>query len=127
IIAGKNFDPASEGQYEKHAILNEKALSFFGFADPISAVGQTIVAGDSLTLTVIGVAKDFHFRPLSYEIGPLVIRYNIANLGILSASIVPGQKQAVVASLEAIWKKLDPIHPLEWKMMNNEIDEAYTD
>jgi putative ABC transport system permease protein len=39
--------------------------------------------------------------------------------------IVPGQKESVVASLEAVWKKLDPIHPLEWKMMEEEIDEAY--
>lgn len=127
FVSGKNFDPATEGEFERHAILNEHALPFFNFVDPVSAVGQTIVAGDSLILTVIGVVRDFHFRPLSYEIGPLVLRYRLSGLRLLSARINPSQKDEVLASVEAIWKKLDPVHPFEWKMMKDEIDQAYTD
>lgn len=44
----------------------------------------------------------------------------------MSAKIVPARKESIVASIEPIWKKLDPVHPLEWKMMEDEIDEAYT-
>ena len=53
------------------------------------------------------------------------MRYNPANLAYLSAKIVPGEKEIIIASLESIWKKLDPAHPLEWKMMEDEIDDAY--
>jgi putative ABC transport system permease protein len=107
-------------------ILNEQALKLFGFSDAISAVGQSIYADDSVMLSVVGVVKDFHFRPLSYQIGPIALRYNVTDLGFLSARIVPGQKELIVASLESIWKKLDPAHPLEWKMMEDEIDDAYS-
>ncbi len=125
FVAGRNFDPAEQGEQEKHVILNERALSMFGFPDPASAIGQPVFAGDSLMLIVIGVLKDFHFRPLSYEIGPLALRYNLDQLNYLSARIDERQQEAVVAALESIWKKLDPVHSLEWSWMSDEIDNAY--
>lgn len=126
FIAGKNFDPTQEGETERHVILNEKALPLFGFTDPVSAVGQTLYTNDSLMLTVIGVVKNFHFRPLSYEIGPLALRYDLDQLSYMSARVVPGQEIAVKAQLQAIWKRVDPVHPFQAKSMEEEIDEAYT-
>jgi putative ABC transport system permease protein len=125
FLSGKNFDPAREGERERHVILNEEALKRFNFSDPLSALGQAIYTDDSTMLTVTGVVKNFHFRPLSYQIGPVALRYNKANLQFLSALIAPAQKESVVASIQSIWKKLDPVHPVEWKMMEDEIDEAY--
>jgi putative ABC transport system permease protein len=127
FLSGSNFDPSQEGTTERHVILNEEALKLFGFTDAVSALGQPIFTDDSLMLTVSGVVKNFHFRPLSYQIGPVALRYNIDQLRFLSARIAPSQKETVVASLEAIWRKLDPVHPLEWKMMADEIDDAYAD
>lgn len=127
FLAGKNFDPQSEGPFERHVILNEKALKQFSLGDPVSAIGQTIYTDDSVMLTVSGVVRDFHFRPLSYEIGPLALRYNPTGTDILSMRIVPSEKEKIIASLEAVWKTLDPVHPLEWIMMNDQIDQAYTD
>jgi putative ABC transport system permease protein len=125
FLAGHNFVASEQGQQERHIVLNEQSLKLFGFNDPIGAIGQPVYTDDSLMLTVIGVVKDFHFRPLSYQIGPVALRYKFSSLGYLSARIVPSQKDIVVASIESIWKKLDPIHPIEWKMMDEEIDEAY--
>lgn len=125
FIAGRNFDPTEEGDHERHVILNERALALFDFSSPIAAIGQTIYAGDSLALTVIGVVKDFHFRPLSYQIGPLALRYDLSEIGFLSAKIAPSNKETVVANLESIWKRLDPHHELDWMMMEEEIDNAY--
>jgi putative ABC transport system permease protein len=126
FLAGRNFDPDEQGIREKHVILNVQALKMFGFTDPVSAIGQSLYVDDSVMLAVIGVVEDFHFRPLSYQIGPIALRYNTSELGYLSAKIVPAQKELIVASLESVWKKLDPAHPLDWKMMEDEIDDAYT-
>jgi putative ABC transport system permease protein len=125
FIAGRNFDPAEQGTQEKHVIVNETALVRFQLNDPVSAIGQTIYVDDSVMLEVIGVVKDFHFRPLNSEIGPLALRYSTTDLGLLSARIDPAKKSEVFASIEAIWKKLDPIHPVEMMMMDAEIDDAY--
>ncbi|HYC84579.1 MAG TPA: ABC transporter permease [Chryseosolibacter sp.] len=127
FLSGGNFDPQKEGVIERHVILNEEALKLFGFSDARSAVGQQIFVDDSLALTVSGVVANFHFRPLSYQIGPLALRYNKDGIGFLSARIDPARKDAVVAAVESAWKKVDPVHPLQWNMMADEIDLAYRD
>jgi putative ABC transport system permease protein len=124
-LSGHNFDPSQQGLHETQVILNEQALPLFNLKDPVSALGQTIFVDDSVILTVRGVVKDFHFRPLSYQIGPVAFRYKRGDLAIVSMKIAPSQKDVIIPSIESIWKKLDPVHPVEWKMMEDEIDEAY--
>ena len=125
FLAGRNFDADEQGATEKHVILNETALTAFKFATPVDAIGQIIYSDDSVMLEVVGVVKDFHFRPLNNKIGPLALRYNLAKLNFASLKIEPGRKESVVAALDPTWKKLDPIHPLEYMMMEEEIDDAY--
>lgn len=125
FLAGKNFDSSVQGQREQYVILNETALPQFGFANPVGAIGQVIYVDDTVMLEVIGVVKDFHFRPMNNRIGPLALRYGSNEFGFLSAKIVPTQKEAVIASIQAIWKKLDPIHTIDYMMLEEEIDDAY--
>lgn len=125
FLAGRNFDPSEQGENEKHVVLNETALKEFQFANPIEAIGQPIYVDDSTMLTVIGVVKDFNFRPLSYQIGPLALRYQVNRLNFASMKIASDQKENVLAGLEPIWKKLDPVHPFEYMMMDQQIDDAY--
>jgi len=55
----------------------------------------------------------------------LALRYGSSELGFLSVKIAPTQKDAVIASIHAIWKKLDPIHTIDYMMLEEEIDDAY--
>jgi putative ABC transport system permease protein len=126
FIAGRNFDASPVMGRERHIILNERALSRFDFKTPQEALGSAVYLNDSTSLEVIGVVKDFHFRPMNYEIGPLALRSNPAEFSYLSARISPGTEKTVAASLEKLWKNHDQVHPFEWKMMEDEIDEAYT-
>jgi len=127
FLAGENFKSDTENALMNQVILNEQALKMFGFADAPSAVGQALYVNDSVMLVVKGVVKDFHFRPLSIQIGPVAFRYNLSELNMLSAKIVANKKDDVLAALAPIWKKLDPIHTLEYRMMDEEIDQAYED
>jgi putative ABC transport system permease protein len=125
FLAGKNFTAEEQGDREKHVILNESALTSFSFANPVEAIGQSIYVDDSVMLQVIGVVKDFHYRPLNSQIGPLALRYSTTELSYLNALIVPSQKEQVIAALESIWKKIDPVHTIDYMMMDEEIDDAY--
>jgi putative ABC transport system permease protein len=125
FLSGRNFYTGNEHGQEKHIVLNETALRHFGFSDPASAIGQTIYMDDSVVLTVTGVVKNFHARPLDSQIEPLGLRYNLRQLNYLSAKINPSQKEAVIAAVEVIWKKFNPNHALDYRMMEEEIDDAY--
>jgi len=125
FLAGGNFNTREHGATEKHVILNETAIVQLGFQHSQDAIGETIYANDTLVLQIVGVVKDFHFRPLNNKIGPLALRYSNHALNHLSARIYPSQKEAVKASITEIWKKHDPVHPVELMMMDEEIDNAY--
>ncbi len=125
FVAGRNFNALEQVAKEKDVILNETALAHFGYQNPSEAIGQHIYADDSLTLQVIGVVKDFHFRPLSNKIGPLALRYHTEDLNYASVNIHPSQIASVTESIKAIWKTHDAIHPIDFMMMDQEIDEAY--
>jgi putative ABC transport system permease protein len=125
FVAGRNFNPLVQTGAEKDIILNESALVGFGFQHPLDAIGQKIYVDDSISLQVIGVVKDFHFRPLNNRIGPLALRYNTSELSYLSANIHPSQIASATESIRAVWKKYDPNHPIDFRMMDQEIDDAY--
>jgi putative ABC transport system permease protein len=125
FVAGRNFIEDEQTNAEKHVILNETFVRQFGFTSAHDAIGETIYVDDSISLQVIGVVKDFHFRPLTNQIGPLALRYNLAGIGYLNAKIHSGQKASVLASLNQVWKKHDPTHPIDYMMMEDEIDDAY--
>ncbi len=126
FIAGKNFE-AYAGSQEKFIILNETALPKLGFEDAPSALGQAVIVSDTLNLQVIGVIKDFHFRPLNYAIGPVAFRYQPDGINILSAKVNTTDMDTLVASIATLWKKYEPVHPMEWQTMEDEIDRAYSD
>jgi putative ABC transport system permease protein len=125
FLAGKNFDDDLEGNHEQHVILNEQALETFHLGDPLSAIGKTILLDDTTLLEVTGVVKDFHYRPLSDHIGPLAIRFNTASLNVMSVWIDPSKKDEVLAAVTNVWKKIDPTHPIYYKMMDDEMADAY--
>lgn len=127
FVAGRNFDVAGAGERERHIILNERALERFGFKSARDAIDQAVYLNDSTTLAVIGVVKDFHFRPMNYEIGPLAFRNDSKEFGYLSVRVSPGNDAAVMKELESAWKKLDVVHPFVGNRMADEIDQAYTD
>lgn len=125
FLAGHNFQEDAQTGRERDVILNETAVAQLGFDQPLDAIGETVYAGDTLLLRVIGVVKDFHFRPMNNKIGPLALRYNTHAIHYLSAHIQPAQQESIIQSMKAIWKKFDAVHPMEYAMMEDEIDDAY--
>ncbi|HYC87491.1 MAG TPA: FtsX-like permease family protein, partial [Chryseosolibacter sp.] len=124
FVAGKNFDDAA-GERERFVILNERALEIFNLGSAHSAIGESILLNDTLLLEVKGVVKDFHYRPLSDDIGPLAIRHNRGSVNIMSIWIDPSKKTEVVRALAILWRKIDPIRPMPHAMMADEMENAY--
>ncbi len=125
FLAGRNFDPLEQVGREKDVILNEVATTQFGFQNPNDAIGETLYVQDTVMLRIIGVVKNFHFRPLNNKIGPLALRYSLSDLNYLSVQVHLPQKESTLEAIKATWKKLAMTHPFEFAMMEQEIDDAY--
>ena len=126
MMAGTNFPEEASAEREQFAIVNERALTEFGWESPSDALGESLIIGDSTYVQVIGVMKDFHFRPMTYEIGPVVFRYNPAGLNIVNVRLAGENQEETISNLENIWSKFDSEHPMEWQFMDAEIQESYT-
>jgi len=104
-------------------VLNETAVKDLGIPEPV--VGKQLLwsnDGDTMYyVTVVGVAKDFHFTSFRNRIKPFVfvnIHQRFSNFTIkLSTNNI---KQAL-GQLETTWKKLSANRPFEY----NFLDETY--
>ncbi|MEL7001167.1 MAG: FtsX-like permease family protein, partial [Bacteroidota bacterium] len=75
LVQGRNFDVATEADFNNNVIINETAVERFNLGpDPL---GKQIISGtDSLNnpfkVTVIGVVEDYHMGSLHSTIEPIV-------------------------------------------------------
>jgi len=125
FVAGRNFNDGDERGNEKFVILNEAALTRFNFPSAAAALGESIIVNDSVMLQVIGVVKNFHFRPLNYAIGPLALRASRDGVAYLSAKVDLSQREATLAAMHEVWKNIDAVHEADIMLMEDEIDDAY--
>lgn len=103
-------------------ILNETAAKKIGFKD---AVGQTVVWGNRKG-TVIGVLEDFHFNSMHATIEPLIIRLDENwSWGTILIRTTAGETQRAIASLEKIWKSLNPKFPFSYQFSDTEYAKLY--
>ena len=125
LIAGKDFTAGLPANRELFAIVNENFLKKFHLGTPVESIGKTIIVADSTQLTISGVLKDFHFKPFTYNLEPLLLRYSPADIGYLNVLINNDDKQKTVAQLGAIWKSIDNRHPFTANFFEDDIRNTY--
>lgn len=75
---------------------------------------------------VVGVMDDFHFKPLSNEVEPLVVAAFPPNyLMNMIVRLRIGDVQPVLQDLESTWNALVPDFPFEYRFVDEEIDNMY--
>jgi putative ABC transport system permease protein len=72
------------------------------------------------------VVRDFHYRILEHGIEPFALRYAPNEYGLLHVRLAAGDPMEALASLEAIWEKMDIVHPFNAEFMDDSIQKAYS-
>ncbi len=126
LLAGSNFVGKAGGSEETEVIVNEQLLRELGLGqgNPADVIGEVVVADDK-RLTIIGVVKDFHYETLEDPIHATILRYSKYPGGYLNVKISPSDWPATRAALAEIWEEVDPVHPLDAKFYDQQIEEAY--
>lgn len=108
-------------------IINESAAKVLGYPDPL---GKKIFGFEDSQLqkkvvyTVIGVVKNFHFESLRKNIGALsLILYKSS--GSVVFRLNGGDAPRTVAQIEALWKKMAPGQPFNYRFMDQDFDNVY--
>jgi ABC-type antimicrobial peptide transport system permease subunit len=124
LLAGRNFNPAITTDTASAYILNETAVKQMGWTIE-EALGKKIsfwnVEGN-----VIGVVKDFHFRPMTTSIAPLLFRYwpkeSITGLFVKAKG---NQVKEAMAAIEQIHKKYKVSSALNYQFVDQLLDKQY--
>ena len=121
ILAGRGFSTAFKGDSSNY-VVNEKALQIMGMKVS-NAVGKGISFAERKG-TIIGVVKDFNFKPLQYAIEPLVLRLN-RDGGIVVLRTQPGNTEATINTLGKISRTLNPAYPFSYNFLDKDLDNQY--
>jgi len=125
LIAGKKFSSDLPINRELFVITNENFLQSFKLGTASDAIGKTIILEDSIQVSIIGVVKDFHFRPFTYNIEPLLLRYNPGDISQLNIQLSGINNEQAIAELETIWKSIDKSKPFVHQYFAEELKNSY--
>jgi ABC-type antimicrobial peptide transport system permease subunit len=128
LLAGRNFTPTAPDAVESEVIVNQQVLKHFniGQNDPQKALGEFVTV-NLRKMQIIGVVKDFHYGKVDSQIEPVVFRYMAKPEGFVNVSITATDLPETMKRIEAAWKTVDRIHPINAHFYDEQIERAYSE
>ena len=116
LVAGRNFEKDMPSDANNSILINESAVSFFGWTD--DPLGKTIQwqfdenGVPQMTLKVIGVVRDFNFTSLHNPIEPLMMMLTSESPThrALVVEHLPQSEASLIPFLEASVREIDHGH-----------------
>ncbi|MBA4850053.1 ABC transporter permease [Emticicia sp. BO119] len=106
---------------KENVVLNETAVKKFGIKKP---VGKRFHLHGRKGI-ILGVVRDFHFKSMHEQIGPLVIFSEDNWRGGVYVKPVKGKEKEAITSTEKLWAEFIPSRPLEYHFLNDTYDRLY--
>ncbi|MCU0393505.1 MAG: ABC transporter permease [Thermoflexibacter sp.] len=123
MVHGRNFSYQTKADTAGF-IINEEAAKRMGYTGE-SAIGKKVKFW-GLDGSIIGVAKDFHFRPLNVPIAPLIMRYRPQEFYFnLLVKVKPNQVNQLVETLPALYNKYEAETPLQYGFVEEGLNKQY--
>jgi putative ABC transport system permease protein len=123
MLAGERFGKKVEEDLNK-IILNESALAYYGFNDPVSTVGKILRSGKQ-EVTIKAVIKDFNQLSLKELPRPLAFFNQPANM-YYSVRTDLSDVNGLITGLGKIWESRYPGNPFIYYFLNDFYDEQYS-
>ncbi|MBN1271468.1 MAG: ABC transporter permease [Candidatus Aminicenantes bacterium] len=122
VILGHFFSSETPPQ-SSHAVINEKLAGLMGMDSP---VGEKIMTSGR-EFTIIGVVKNFTFRPLDQELESMIIFHDdrIMPYRYMFMRINPEDFPRTITFIEKLQKKFNPDYPFEYTFLDEEFDRMY--
>ncbi|MEJ0033650.1 MAG: ABC transporter permease [Bacteroidota bacterium] len=121
LMTGRSFNHELRGD-TNNIIINETAANIMGF-DAETAVNQNIMIYQQKGM-IVGVVKDFNFKPLRSAIEPMVLRANTwGNTAIIKAEA--GKIKETIAAMQDVWASNESLYPFAFGFIDQDLDNMY--
>ncbi len=129
LLAGRNFNAMIASDTITSVIVNEELVKDFGWTMK-NAIGQELKgfyeATDHKNPVVIGVVKNFNFRPLSEKVGPQMF-HQFTDYGPYKffVRIAPGNPTIPLKAMNKAWTDVVEDIPLRYDFLDESVDRFY--
>lgn len=129
IVSGRDFSKTHVSDEKNAVIVNETLLRQLGWPSPYGKE-LPIKASIVRNMEVIGVLKDYHYRPFHHQIEPLILVPTSAmtegGAGVIYVRLTPQAKvTAVIETLKSYWLEIAPETPFDYRFMNQMLEAHY--
>ena len=101
-------------------IINEEAVKQMGIDSPVGKWMDSWGKGE-----IIGVVKNYHYMPLTFEIQPLILNYNPSLFRYTMIRINGMDIPHAIGYLEKLWDKFASEYPFEYHFLNEDYGLIY--
>ena len=112
LLAGRTFSKEYGTDTLNKYIVNERVLNKIGISNPEDAIGLHYGSfdrdGNFESGEIIGVVKDFHFKPLNQEIEPITFALNPHWTEYITIRFTGENLQEFISKMEENWKSQFP-------------------
>ena len=126
LLRGRNFDPTISSDTINSVIVNEAMVRDFGWTLD-NAIGQQLKEySEQMIPVVIGVVKDFNFRPLSIKIEPQMF-HQFSNYAPhrYFVRLKAGDPAKALAAMQRTWNALVTDIPFNYVFLDENIENFY--
>ncbi|WP_343670044.1 ABC transporter permease [Chitinophaga sp.] len=120
VLKGRGFSTAFNDS--SSFVINETAVKLMGMTVD-NAIGKPLFYNGT-NGSIIGVVKDFNFKPIQQVIEPLILRLNRYG-GYVVVKSRPGSTEATIKALEKISEDLNSAYPFNYNFLDQDIANQY--
>jgi putative ABC transport system permease protein len=121
LAAGRSFSGAFKTDSASY-MINEKMAGIMGL-NANTAIGKPLTLWGNKG-TIVGVVKDFNFKPVQQAIEPLVMPFNKIG-GFIVVRTLPGKTNATIQALAKISQQLNPAYPFKFDFLDQDLANLY--
>ncbi len=124
IAQGRFFSKEFATDANKAVILNQAAIKAMELESPI---GKRFKCFWKPNARIVGVIKDFHYRPLREELEPIIMGIVSDRMNYLTIRTKPSQSGVsdLIHFLKIKWKEYNYDYPFEFHFLDETIDKLY--
>jgi len=122
VAEGRGFSREFSTDSADAFMVNEEAVRQMRIKDPI---GKWVSAWRKKG-HIIGILKDYHTHSLHEPIKPLILDVKeYEYFGVMIIRTEPGKTKEALASLEKVYKEVNPNYPFAYQFVDHEYEKLY--
>ncbi|MEL6561703.1 MAG: ABC transporter permease [Bacteroidota bacterium] len=130
LLEGRSFDNSfAIDSAGKSVIVNESFVKNLNLKE---AIGTKISWNSNkldrkTDVTIVGVLKDFHYRPLHEEIQPVAIQLSEQDVDYILIKLAGNRFQQTLTEMEQVYSQYEKDMPFEYNFLDQKIANLYND